>query len=68
MTCSTGARTGRVEVPRPPDLERLSTFHVKRFPGPYLLTRPVSAHRRARRGPHLELSVIVREVAEARSG
>ena len=53
-------------------LERLSTFHVKRFPPPYLLARAVSPHLAARdEGTTVELPVIagyvraIREVADA---
>lgn len=48
-------------------LERLSTFHVKRFPPPYLLGRAVSPHLAARdAGRTVELSVIRRYVASVR--
>lgn len=48
-------------------LERLSTFHVKQFPAPYLLARAVSPHLAAREeGATIELSVIRRYVAAAR--
>jgi dethiobiotin synthetase len=48
-------------------LEQLSTFHVKRFPAPYLLPRPVSPHLAARdEGLTLQLSVIVQHVADVR--
>ena len=41
-------------------LEQASTFHVKRFPPPYMLARPVSPHLAAAgEGRTLELSVIV---------
>ena len=50
-------------------LERLSTFHVKQFPPPYLLARPVSPHLAARdEGTTVELSVLRRYVAEIRDG
>ena len=48
-------------------LEQASTFHVKRFPPPYLLVRPVSPHLAAAdEGRTLELSVIVRYVEGVR--
>jgi dethiobiotin synthetase len=48
-------------------LEQASTFHVKRFPPPYLLARPVSPHLAAAdEGRTLELSVIVRYVEGVR--
>jgi dethiobiotin synthetase len=49
-------------------LERLSTFHVKRFPPPYLLARAVSPHLAAREaGITVELSRVVRHVVEVRA-
>lgn len=46
-------------------LEQVSTFHVKRFPPPYLLKRPVSPHLAAEaEGREIEVEVIV-EQAEA---
>jgi len=49
-------------------LERLSTFHVKRFPPPYMLARAVSPHLAARdEGRTLEVSVVSRYVAEVRA-
>ena len=49
-------------------LERLSTFHVKRFPPPYLLARPVSPHLAARdAGRTVELAVIRRYVSAVRA-
>lgn len=48
-------------------LEQASTFHVKRFPPPYLLTRPVSPHLAARaEGRTLELPTILSHVAAVR--
>ncbi|CAN5919167.1 dethiobiotin synthase [soil metagenome] len=48
-------------------LEQLSTFHVKRFPAPYLLKRAVSPHLAARdEGRTVDLQVILDHVAEAR--
>jgi len=48
-------------------LEQASTFHVKRFPAPYLLRRAVSAHLAAREeGVVVELPVITSYVAEVR--
>ncbi|MDB4943785.1 MAG: Dethiobiotin synthetase [Labilithrix sp.] len=49
-------------------LERLSTFHVKQFPAPYLLARPVSPHLAAREENRvLELTVIREYVASVRA-
>ena len=48
-------------------LEQASTFHVKQFPPPYMLARPVSPHLAAAdEGRTLELSVIVRYVESVR--
>lgn len=48
-------------------LQQLSTFHVKRFPAPYLLRRAVSPHLAARdEGVVIELSVITGYVATVR--
>lgn len=48
-------------------LEQASTFHVKRFPPPYLLTRPVSPHLAARaEGRTIELAAVLAYVAEVR--
>ena len=48
-------------------LEQASTFHVKRFPPPYMLVRPVSPHlAAASEGRTLELSVILRYVEGVR--
>jgi dethiobiotin synthetase len=48
-------------------LEQASTFHVKRFPPPYMLTRAVSPHlAAAEEGRTLELAVIAAYVAEVR--
>ncbi len=48
-------------------LEQASTFHVKRFPPPYMLARPVSPHlAAASEGRTLELSVILRYVEGVR--
>ena len=48
-------------------LERLSTFHVKRFPAPYMLARAVSPHLAARdEGRLIERRVISSYVAEVR--
>lgn len=48
-------------------LEQASTFHVKRFPPPYLLTRPVSPHLAAEaEGRTIELDVVVRYVESVR--
>lgn len=49
-------------------LEQASTFHVKRFPSPYLLTRAVSPHLAARaEGVTVELTPIVEQVQAARA-
>lgn len=49
-------------------LERLSTFHVKRFPSPYLLARAVSPHLAARdEGRTIELSRVCDRIEEARA-
>jgi dethiobiotin synthetase len=49
-------------------LERLSTFHVKRFPAPYLLARAVSPHLAAREaGRTVELAVIRDHVTEVQN-
>lgn len=49
-------------------LERASTFHVKRSPAPYMLTRAVSPHLAARdEGRRIELGPITRYVDEARA-
>ncbi len=48
-------------------LEQASTFHVKRFPPPYLLTRPVSPHLAAAdEGRVVELEVLLRYVDSVR--
>lgn len=48
-------------------LERLSTFHVKRFPAPYRFARPVSPHLAAREtGTTVQLSVLRGYVAGVR--
>jgi dethiobiotin synthetase len=48
-------------------LEQLSTFHVKRFPAPYLLRRAVSPHLAAREeGVAVELPVITAYVTKVR--
>jgi dethiobiotin synthetase len=48
-------------------LERLSTFHVKRFPAPYLLARAVSPHLAARdEGVTVELLILERYVMAVR--
>ncbi len=58
--------SGAVDGADPSDartLEQASTFHVKRFPPPYLLTRPVSPHLAAAdEGRTIQLDVIVRYV------
>ena len=49
-------------------LEQASTFHVKRFPSPYLLARAVSPHLAARaEGRTVELPPIVEQVRAARA-
>ena len=49
-------------------LEQLSTFHVKRFPAPYLFKRAVSPHLAARNeGRTVELRVILEHVESARA-
>lgn len=48
-------------------LEQASTFHVKRFPAPYMLARPVSPHlAAAAEGRTIELEVVRAYVAEVR--
>lgn len=48
-------------------LERLSTFHVKPSPPPYLLAQPISPHLAAREeGMNIELSVIRHYIAAVR--
>ena len=48
-------------------LEQASTFHVKRFPPPYMLARPVSPHlAAAQEGRIIDLQLIRRYVAEVR--
>ncbi len=49
-------------------LERLSTFHVKQFPVPYLLTRAVSPHLAARdEGRTIDCSAVASYVAAVRA-
>ena len=49
-------------------LEQLSTLHVKQFPAPYLLARPVSPHLAARdEGRSIDLSVISDYVSAVRA-
>ena len=49
-------------------LEQLSTFHVKRFPSPYLLARAVSPHLAAREeGRSIDLTRVREQVHEARA-
>ncbi len=49
-------------------LARLSTFHVKRFPPPYRLARPVSPHLAARdAGTQIDLGTLQAYVAAVRS-
>jgi dethiobiotin synthetase len=54
-----------------PDSEVLrewSTFHVKQFPPPYLLTRALSPHLAARMdGRRIDLSVVIKWVAQIRA-
>lgn len=50
------------------ELGRVSTFHVTRFPPPYLLTDPVSPHLAARRaGRAIDLRVVVDWLAPLRA-
>jgi dethiobiotin synthetase len=49
------------------ELEQASTFHVKRFPPPYMLARPVSPHlAAAAEGRRIELPVLAAYVAQVR--
>jgi dethiobiotin synthetase len=49
-------------------LGRMSTFHVKRFPAPYLLRRPVSPHLAARdEGVTIAPAVVVHHIEQVRA-
>lgn len=64
-------REGRISVDAAEDVQslgRVSTFHVTRFPPPYLLASPVSPHLAARReGRTIDLTVVADWVAGIRA-